>query len=133
MPGDFIVAAPVDTDLNPFAVAVAVAGALLGPKFAYYIGAYGLILTGWFGGLLYGLYRREVDSKMPIWAYAMCTLVGSLGVTVPTAELASQYLPFSLTTLLFPVSFAIPAVPDRWSAIGVWALERWQNTRGAPR
>ena len=70
---------------------------------------------------------------MPIWAYAMCTLVGSLGVTVPTAELASQYLPFSLTTLLFPVSFAIPAVPDRWSAIGVWALERWQNTRGAPR
>lgn len=126
-------AAPVDTDLNPFAVAVAVAGALLGPKFAYYIGAYGLILTGWFGGLLYGLYRRQGDTRMPIWAYALCTLTGSIGTTVPAAELASQYLPISLTALLFPVAFAIPAVPDRWSAIGIWLLEKWQNARGATR
>ena len=126
-------AAPVDTDLNPFAVAVAVAGALLGPKFAYYIGAYGLILTGWFGGLLYGLYRRTAEAKMPIWAYAMCTLIGSLGATVPAAEFASQYIPIPLTTLLFPVAFTIPAVPDKWSAVALWALERWQSMRGAPR
>jgi len=104
-----------------------------GPKFAYYIGAYGLILTGWFGGLLYGLYRRSVDAKMPIWAYAMCTLIGSLGATVPAAEFASQYIPIPLTTLLFPVAFTIPAVPDKWSAVALWALERWQSMRGAPR
>lgn len=125
--------APVDADLNPFAVAVAVAGLLLGPKLAYYVGAYGLILLGWFTGLLVGLWRREEASKMPIWAYIACTLTGSLGVTVPAAEWATQYLPFSLSALLFPVAFIIPAVPDKWSTVGAEIYRRWKREREDPR
>lgn len=122
-------AVPTDVDLNPFAVAVAVAGALLGPKLAQYVGAYSVILLGWFGGLLYGLYRRSADAKMPVVAYVVCTFILSLGVTVTAAEVIAQYTPLSVTALLFPVAALIPALPDKWGAFGTWLMQRWELLR----
>lgn len=123
--------APVpDIDLTPWAVAVAMAGAAVGPQFAHYVGAYALIFVGWFAGLLYGLYKRDAESKMPIWAYALFTLCMSLGATVTLAQLMAEYMPFSYTALLFPVAAAIPALPDKWSEIGAWIMSRWELVRG---
>lgn len=122
-------AATPSVDLDPFTVAVALAGAFFGPKLSYYIGAYGLILAGWFAGVLFGLYRRGPDAKLPIWAFVMATMVGSLGITVPAAELASHYLPFGLTALLFPVAFVVPAFPDKWGGFAVQLLEQWRARR----
>lgn len=123
-------APPPDVDLTPWAVAVAMAGAAVGPKFAQYVGAYALIFVGWFAGLLYGLYKRPADSRMPVWVYAVFTFIVSLGSTVTLAQFMAEYMQFSYTALLFPVAAAIPALPDKWGDIGNWMLERWQLIRG---
>lgn len=121
---------PPDVDLTPWAVAVAVAGAAVGPRFAQYIGAYSIILVGWFAGLLYGLYTRAPDSKLPVWAYTLFTLIVCMLATVPASQIAAEWVPFSYTALLFPIAVAIPAVPDKWGQIGAWALARLQAMRG---
>ncbi len=124
-------AGPPDIDISPWAVAVAVAGASVGPQFAQYVGAYSIILVGWFAGLLYGLFTRSAESKLPVWAYSLMTFIVTMGATVPFSQMAAEYVPFSYTALLFPISVAIPAVPDKWGTIGQWLLERWQAVRGA--
>lgn len=121
---------PPDVDLTPWAVAVAVAGAAVGPQFAQYVGAYSIILVGWFAGLLYGLYTRRPDSQLPVWAYTLFTLIVCMLVTVPVSQAAAEWVPFSHTALLFPIAVAIPAVPDKWGAVGEWVLARWQAARG---
>lgn len=123
-------APPPDIDLNPFAVAVVVAGAAVGPQFAQYVSAYALILVGWFAGLLYGLFTRAPESKMPVWAYSLFTFLVTMVATVPVSQFAAGYIPFSYTALLFPVAVAIPAMPDKWGTFGQWALERFQAMRG---
>lgn len=123
-----------NVDLTPLAVAVAVAGALFGPAFAAHLGAYAIILIGWFAGLLYGLYTRSPESKLPVWAYAVFTLLVCLMVTVPLALLAAQTLPMfkvEYTGFLFPIAAIIPALPDRWGAAGMWLLSKWELLRGA--
>lgn len=117
-------------DLTPFAVVVAIAGGLLGPQMAYYVGAYALIFLGWFFGLLYGLWVRPVDSRMPMWAYTVVTFGASIFTTVTVAEVASNYVPFAPTTLLFPIALAIPAMPDKWGIVGSWLLKMWEAARG---
>lgn len=123
-------APPPELDLTPWAVAVAAAGAVVGPKFAAYVGAYALIFVGWFAGLLYGLYKRPADSKMPVWVYALFTLLVSMGATVTLSQFMAEYISFAYTALLFPVSAAIPALPDKWADAGNWLLGRWQMLRG---
>lgn len=118
--------AVLEVDVSPLAVAVAVAGAALGPQAAQYVGAYALILIGWFAGLLYGLFTRSSDARMPVWAYAMFTFIVTMVATVPLSQIADDYVPVHFTGLLFPVAVAIPAMPDRWGQIGRWLLERWQ-------
>jgi hypothetical protein len=122
-------AAP-EIDLSPMAVALAVAGSLVSPQLAYYVGAYAIIFIGWFGGLLFGLYRRAPESTMPVWAYSVCTLIASVGATVPASEALAKYIPFAYTALLFPVAFAIPAMPDKWGDVGQWLLNKWEAARG---
>jgi hypothetical protein len=125
-----VAAPPPDIDLTPWAVAVAVAGSAVGPHLALYVSAYALILMGWFAGLLYGLFTRSPESKMPVWAYALFTFLVTMIATVPVSQFAANYVPFTYTALLFPIAVAIPAVPDKWGAIGHWAFERWQAARG---
>jgi hypothetical protein len=114
-----------DIDLNPIAVFVAVAGATMGPQISYYVGAYSIILLGWFAGLLFGLYRRE-ESKMPVWAYTVCTLLAAIVATVPLSEWAARYIPFAYTVLLFPVAFVIPAAPDKLLDFVGFMLKKWR-------
>lgn len=130
MLGGSVAAPPPDIDLTPWAVAVAVAGAAVGPQFAQYVSAYALILMGWFAGLLYGLFTRAPESKLPVWAYSLFTFLVTMVATVPISQVAADYVPFSYTALLFPIAVAIPAIPDKWGTIGVWAFERWQAVRG---
>ncbi len=127
-------APPPNIDLSPWTVAVAAAGAFVGPQFAQMVSAYALICIGWFAGLLYGSYTRSVESKLPLWAYSVFTFFVTMLATVPVAQVAEQYLTFSYvpyTSLLFPIAVAIPAIPDKWGAIGLWVLDRWQAVRGA--
>lgn len=122
-----------DLDITPWAVALALAGAAFGPKFAAYISAYGLILIGWFAGLLYGLYTRSLESKLPVWAYSLFTLIVCLMVTVPASQLAVAAIPgvqVEHTSALFVVSALISALPDYWGRAGAWILEKWQVLRG---
>lgn len=112
-------------DLNPLSVAVAIAGALLGPKLAPYVGAYGLILFGWLGGVLVGLYRKEPGTRVHVAAFLAVSFVLTVGATVPLAEMASDYVPkATVATLLFPVAFLIPAVGLDWLKVGRWVAER---------
>lgn len=123
-------APPPDVDLSPWAVSVAVAGAAVGPEIAQYVSAYALILVGWFAGLLYGLFTRAPESKLPVWAYTLFTFLVTMVATVPVSQFAASYVPFSYTALLFPVAVAIPAMPDRWGTVGQWVMDRVQALRG---
>lgn len=120
------------TDLTPWAVVVGIAGALFGPKVAAVVGAYAIILLGWFAGLLYGLYTRAPDSKLPVWAYAIFTLIVCIMVTVPASVLAVSMIPalsVEYTAVLFPVAALIPALPDKWGAFGAWLLSKWERAK----
>jgi hypothetical protein len=124
---------PNDLDLTPWAVAMAVLGARFGPTFAAYISAYGLIMVGWFFGLMIGLYNRSPDSKLPVWAYGLVTLIACIMVTVTLSKLLVATIPgfqVEYTSMLFPVAAAIAGFPDKWGQFGVWLLDRWQAMRG---
>lgn len=125
---------PPNVDLSPWALALTVAAAIFGPKAAALIGAYSIILFGWGAGLLYGLYTRSPESKLPVWAYALFTFIVCFMVTVPASLLLVKAIPVlevEYTAVLFPVAALIPALPDKWGAFGMWLLQRWEGFRGA--
>ena len=130
MLGGSVAAPPPDIDLTPWAVAVAVAGARREPAVRAVRQRLRLDPDGWFAGLLYGLFTRAPESKLPVWAYSLFTFLVTMVATVPISQVAADYVPFSYTALLFPIAVAIPAIPDKWGTIGVWAFERWQAARG---
>lgn len=122
-----------EDDLSPLAFALTIASAFVGPKLALYVSAYGIILAGWFAGLLFGLYTRAPESKLPVWAYALFTLIVCLMATVTVAQLAVSAVPWfkvEYTSALFPVAALIAGLPDYWGRAGAWVLKQWQDARG---
>lgn len=123
-----------DVDLSLWAATLAIAGLLWGPRAGQFLAAYGLILLGWFAGLLVGLYRRDMDAKLPAWVYALITLIICIGVTVPASQFLAarlvDYTDASFTGFLLPVAFLIAAAPDKWAALGRKLYEKWQALQG---
>lgn len=115
-------------DISPVAVAVAALGVLLGPEWAHAAGAYSVIVLGWIGGVMVGVYRMPPAPRVHVASFALISLVAVLGVTVPLSEWLAGALPKLLPWgglsdskgLLFPVAFALPAIGHSW--LGVW---RW--------
>ena len=112
--------------LDPFTIAVALAAAMVGPKLAPYVGAYTLILMGWFAGVLIGIYRRDVGSRIGTGAFVVVSFILTIGSTVATAETLSPHLGVSITYLLIPVAVLIPAVGDTWFDVARWL---WDNAK----
>ena len=123
---------PNSDALTAWAVAVSVAGALIGDKAAVIVGTYGLIFLGWFCGLMYGLWARPVESRMPVWAYAVFTLGVTMFGAVAAAELIAKWSPWDTkwTSLLFPIAVAVPALPHKWGDAGEWILKKFQSATG---
>lgn len=120
-----------EPDFSPHAAFTAAIGTLIGPMLAQYVAAYVLILLGWCAGVLWGVYKREPEARMPVWAYVVATLLASVGITATAAGYMAALMPDVATSaLLFPVAFAIPAFPERWVDIGDWLMRRWQALRG---
>lgn len=112
-------------NLSPLSLAVAVATALLGSKWAPYAGAYGLIVFCWVAGVLIGLYRMPPGSNVHAAAFVVVSFVVTAGTTVPLAEIASDFLPgATVQTLLVPLAIVIPAVGMDWLPIGRWFFDR---------
>lgn len=118
-------------NLDLFAAALMLASFYWGPKAAQFISAYALILLGWFGGLMIGLYRRDIDSHMPTFVYVVVSLIASLGVTVPLAMWLDGAAGFAYTGLLLPISGAIAALPDKWRKGMETVLDVLRAVRGA--
>ena len=115
--------------LDPISVAVALAGAVLGPAMAGIVGAYGVILLGWLGGALVGLWRRDPSDRLGVVRFLVITLILTLGATVPASQwLDSQFDWAESGSLLFPVAFLIPAIGTDWVRVGRWALN-WIGRR----
>lgn len=123
-----------DVDLSLWAATLTVAGLLWGPRAGQFLAAYALILLGWFAGLLVGLYRRDMESKLPAWVYALITLIICVGVAVPASQFLAarlvDYTDASFTGFLLPVAFLISAAPDKWAALGRKLYEKWQALQG---
>lgn len=123
-----------DVDLSLWAATLTVAGLLWGPRAGQFLAAYALSLLGWFAGLLVGLYRRDMESKLPAWVYALITLIICIGVTVPASQFLAarlvDYTDASFTGFLLPVAFLISAAPDKWAAMGRKLYEKWQALQG---
>lgn len=109
--------------LEDVAIAVAVwgTGSVIGP----FLGAYILILFGWFFGVLVGVWRLKfepADQHRRIKT-AWFVLV-SFGVTVGGSGLGANWIaPYLHRTpfeLLFFVAFSIPAVGHTWITIAKW-------------
>lgn len=122
-----------DLDLSLWAAALTLAGFYWGPKAAQFISAYALVLLGWFGGLMIGLYRRDMDARMPTAVYVVVSLIASLAVTVPIASALDGTAGVAYTGLLLPVSCAIAALPDKWRQGLDLLLDAWQALRGVKR
>jgi len=125
---------PPDVDLSLWAATLTIAGLLWGPRAGQFLAAYALILLGWFAGLLVGLYRRDMQAKLPAWVYALITLIICIGVTVPASQFLAarlvDYTDASFTGFLLPVAFLISAAPDKWAALGRKLYEKWQALQG---
>lgn len=119
-----------DLDLSLWAAALTVAGFYWGPKAAQFISAYALILLGWFGGLFIGLYRRDMNARMPTLVYVVVSLIASVGFTVPFAMALDGTAGFAYTALLLPVSAAIAAFPDKWRQGFDLFMDAWRAIRG---
>lgn len=124
--------APKDPDLSVYAAFVAAIGTMFGPTLAQYVAAYVLIMLGWFAGVLWGVWKREPEARMPVWAYVIATMLASVGVTATAAGYLSSVVPeVPVTALLFPVAAMIPAFPEKWADFGSWVLDRINALRGA--
>lgn len=121
--------APNEPDLTPVAVVISLLTIAMGPQFAATVGAYSIILLGWCGGVMVGVYRMPPAPRLHVAAFVLVSLVLVLGVTVPLAEIAASALrvaaPWMTATeakgLLFPVAFALPAVGHSWAGVVRWA------------
>ena len=115
-------------------VAVLVATAVLGPEFALAVGAYGVILLGWFGGVMWGIWRMPPVPRPQLVAFVVVSLVATLGVTVSATQLLTNLLRATVpwaggvepAGLLFPVAFLLPAIGHGWVDVArwVWSLRR---------
>jgi hypothetical protein len=114
-------------DLDPVSIAAAIAGSLLGPQLAPYIGAYFVVLLAWVGGVIVGSYRRDPRSRMGLAAFVAVTFVMALGLTASIASLLASKMGVGSTVPLFLVAFAIPAVGDSWIDIAKWAAGRLRS------
>lgn len=110
--------------LDPVSLVVAIAGSLLGPVLAPYVGAYTVILFGWAGGLLIGLYRRDPASRLSTARFTAVTLILTIGATTVAADFLSSKVSVGASLLLFPIAFLIPAIGHSWLDIGAWAVRR---------
>lgn len=131
--------APEEQVPSIVSVAVLLTTAALGPDFAVAVGAYGVILLGWFGGVMVGVWRMPPVPRAQLVAFVLVSLVATLGVTVSATELLTHLLRASVpwagsvesAGLLFPVAFLLPAIGHSWADVArwVWSLRR----RAAPQ
>jgi len=119
-------------NLDLVSIAAALAGAMLGPQMAPYVGAYTVILFAWVGGVLVGVYRRDPNSRMKTAVFVAVTFVLTIGSTAAAASMLAAKVSAESTTLLFPIAFMIPAVGDDWIAVGKWLFShlRARFTKG---
>jgi hypothetical protein len=109
-------------------VAVLVATAALGPELAVAVGGYGVILLGWFGGVMWGVWRMPPVPRGQLVAFVLVSLVGTIGVTVSATEMLTHLLratvPWASSVqpagLLFPVAFVLPAIGHNWIDVARW-------------
>lgn len=131
--------APEEQVPSIVSVAVLLTTAALGPDFAVAVGAYGVILLGWFGGVMVGVWRMPPVPRAQLVAFVLVSLVATLGVTVSTSEVLAHVLRntapwagnFQPVNLLFLVAFLLPAIGHSWIDVArwVWSLRR----RAAPQ
>lgn len=111
--------------LDPYAVAVGLAVLIVGPTLAPYLAAYSLILIGWFGGMLIGVYRRPPASRANTAGFVVVTFIITLLTTVPIAQGLAPYLGgMASTSLLSGVAIIMPAIGHNWADIAkrVWSI-----------
>ena len=114
---------PPEPDFSLVHIAVMMLTVAIGPEFAEAGGVYFVILFGWFGGVIWGAFRLP-RSHMRLSLFVLMTLVFTLGLTVPLAQLLAASVPkaypaleFTMKGLLFPVAAAIPAVGHSWPTV----------------
>ncbi len=115
-------------------VAVLLTTAARGADFAVAVGAYGVILLGWFGGVMVGVWRMPPVPRAQLITFVLVSLVATLGVTVSATELLTHLLRASVpwaggvrpAGLLFPVAFLLPAIGHNWVDVArwLWSLRR---------
>jgi len=118
---------PPEPDLSPLSVVVALLTLFVGPQLAPALGAYSLILIAWFGGVLIGVWRLPPAPRGMVAVFTVVTLIVTLGVTVPAADVLARHMPvLEAKGLLFPIAVLIPAVGHSWLDVAawVWSLRR---------
>lgn len=108
-----------------YLVAVTWFGQALGPA----LGTMVLIVLGWLGGVIIGLFRIEDSDRIGTLGFIVVTFIGTLG----TAGTAATFLAtttakigvgMSPADLLFFVALAIPMIGKDWLALYRWGLAR---------
>lgn len=113
--------------LDSVSVLTTLAGAVMGAEIAPYIGTYALILMCFTGGAVIGVYRREPESRLSVFAFVLSMLFITLAVTVFIAQYLSDKTHFSVGAFEAGISILIPAIGEDWfklikAGIG-WVLD----------
>lgn len=106
---------PADPHLDLFSVASMLLALAVGPQIAPALAAYIIIFLGAVIGTLPALKMREPSEK-PTSALLFVTVLTSwsVGLTFGVSMLAQQKFGIGWQWLLFPVSFGISAIGERW-------------------
>ena len=115
-------------NLDIASVAAVVVSYFIGSELAPYVSAYVVILFAWFLGVIIGRYRIPQDRSINTTTFMLVTLGVTLGATAFIADQLSRHFNIEVTSLLFPVAVAIPAVGHSWLDLAAWVVERWKSS-----
>lgn len=113
--------------LDSVSVATTVAAAFMGDVVGPYVGTYAIILMCFVPGAVFGVYRRDPESRLSVFAFVLSMLFITLAITVFLAQYLSDKTQVSVGALEAAIAFLIPTVGEDWfklikAGIG-WVLD----------
>jgi hypothetical protein len=126
-----------DPHLDLYSVASMLLALAVGPQFAPALAAYIIIALGALVGTLPALKQRDPSNSASAIVFVLVLSAWSFGLTFGTSLVIQHYTGIGWQWFLFPVSFGISAMGDRWlQAPGLlWglvlrAISAWVPSKG---
>ncbi len=114
-----------EPQIDPVAVAVAIAALMFAPEVASIVGPYFVIIVASTVGASFALARRSGTSRWSAMAFFLRVNGLAVLLTWAVASLVSAQIPSLEKSVLFaPVAIGLGFIGDRWPQVLTWVGER---------